>query len=696
MKSSKLFIKIYLSLIIISFISIIILYILGMKVRIGYFSGLNLNIDKTLELNGLNISEIKNLFIKDDKLDNDSFTNYIFTNEIIKNYSYGFRIKYYSKIFINSDIYSVYIDTNKVIQDNNFIKEIEMDGNGSPFGNLISSKIINFEKINNVNYYLKVKSFFFFYLIINIIFILIILNNIKYKNIMISNNKNSILYDFYLKYNNFFTEKKFIIFIIVIGLILFSFHLWIGFPGYFHNPDNIVILKQSVLKNYSNWHPVIIAATLNFLYKLFGQHTFYITLINLICLYLGLVLVTISLYLKLKNKNIILIYFITFIPNFYFTSISQLKDVTASMYLWLAGCIIFFMILVPIKKIIFKVFIYIFLSFILILSLLWRHNMIVSIYPIILFLIFLIVYKLNIRNKIKNIFIYLSTSLLCALVLILILKITPYIFIKSQTGYYENVNIDELYNKYGYIIDYLVWMDINDNFSRNAANNIFLIQIASCAVQNNDDSLIPSNWYEKGKNFEDLKKLYSIDKYDADSYGAKWRNERIFNSLYLKDLSKVWISYIIKYPYSYIKFLSLYFYKWLSSNIGYIVTAPNYIPEVLKDIGFKTYSVPFNNLRNKLIAFLYSTLDVPILLLFIISVIIFLSSISILIKYKPQNYTLLLFSFFLSFSSLATFFIVVIFSFIDGRYMYPMFVTSILSLISFSLFLYERIKLKKL
>ncbi|WP_300716445.1 hypothetical protein [uncultured Brachyspira sp.] len=655
--------KICISFIIIYTLALIILSILGNKTRKGYLSEFKfdeIHINQTLELNNLDIEETKKLFTIDNQLDNNALINYIFTNEAITNYNYGFKLKYYSKIFRHSDIYGVYIDTNKVLQDNSFIKEINMDKNGSPFGNLISTNKINDENIYNVTYYLRIKKV----LISLILFITFIYLYVNFSKIISKLEKrNSKIYHLYLKYDNFMTVKRSIILFILIGIILFLLHLWIGFPGYFYSPDNINILTQSVQKNYSNWHPVTIAVTLNFLYKLFGQHTFYLTLINLICLYSGLILIAVSLYLKTKNRNIMFIYFISFIPNFYFTVITQLKDVTASMYLWLAICIIFFMILIPIKRLILKIFIYLFVFILIIFSLLWRHNMIVSIYPIILFLIFLAVYKLNIENKIKNIFIYLSISLLAALVLILILKITPHIFIKNQI-----------------------------NLNLNTPNHIFLIQIASCAVPNNDDSLIPTNWYEKEKNFEDLKEMYSVNKYDADAYSVSWRKERIFKPVYLEDISKIWMSYIMKYPYSYFKFLSLHLSKWLSLNIDdYIITVVPYdIPKVLEDNGFKTYYVPFNNLRYKVSHFLDSGVRVPIILLFMISIIIFLLSIFILIKHKLKNYILLSFSFFLSFSSLATFFIVVAFSPVfDSRYMYPMLPLSIMSIISFVYIIYD-------
>ena len=65
-------------------------------------------------MNGLNIENTKQLFTIDNKLDEISITNYIFTNTSIINYSYDFKIKYYSKVFRDSFIYDVYPDLNNL------------------------------------------------------------------------------------------------------------------------------------------------------------------------------------------------------------------------------------------------------------------------------------------------------------------------------------------------------------------------------------------------------------------------------------------------------------------------------------------------------------------------------------------------------------------------------------------------------
>ncbi|MEI0530817.1 hypothetical protein R4I97_04585 [Brachyspira pilosicoli] len=182
MINKNIFLRIYIVFVVILLISIAVLSFLGKKERIGYLSDFKINIDKTFKLNNFsNIEEIKESFTINNKLDSDAVINYILTNESIIQYSYDFRISYYSKVFRNSDIYNVYIDTNEIITNNNIIKKMKIDYSGSPFGNLVSDKIIDFEKIDNVNYVLKIKkNIIEVFILINVLIIIIFF--FRYKN----------------------------------------------------------------------------------------------------------------------------------------------------------------------------------------------------------------------------------------------------------------------------------------------------------------------------------------------------------------------------------------------------------------------------------------------------------------------------------------------------------------------------------
>ncbi|SUW00481.1 hypothetical protein [Brachyspira pilosicoli] len=147
MKNKNVIFKISITLVSILIISIILLVFLGKKERLGYLSEFKL----------------------------------ISSNNSLE-YIYDFRIKYYSEVFRNSDIYGVYVDTNKLMEDNNFIKEIKMYNKGGPFGYIISSKIIDTDKNYDIYYFLKVKKEIIFY-VISIFLSLIFVYFINNKNI---------------------------------------------------------------------------------------------------------------------------------------------------------------------------------------------------------------------------------------------------------------------------------------------------------------------------------------------------------------------------------------------------------------------------------------------------------------------------------------------------------------------------------
>lgn len=178
-KNKKLFLKIYILFLIITIITLIVLQILGSKNRIGYLTDFEL----------INLYQI-------DNPDNTITTNYI----------YGFRIRYYDKVFRNSDIYGVYLNTNNLP---NYIKEIKFREKGSPYGDLISIKLIAEEKIDNIKYTLKIKK--------NIIDIIILLH----LSILIIFIMNNIKIYYYNKFYNLI-NKKYILYSFLFLILLFS------------------------------------------------------------------------------------------------------------------------------------------------------------------------------------------------------------------------------------------------------------------------------------------------------------------------------------------------------------------------------------------------------------------------------------------------------------------------------------------
>ena len=178
-KNKNLFLKIYIPFVIITIIALIVLQILGSKNRVGYLTDFKLNVYKTLELN--NLENINN------ELDEEGLKNFILNNENITNYIYQFRIRYYDKVFRNSDIYGVYVDLNDLPD---YMENAEMEEGGSPYGNFISDKkTIEEEKIDNINYTLKLKYSVFFllplyFLILLTYFIIINIKKIDFKSVI--------------------------------------------------------------------------------------------------------------------------------------------------------------------------------------------------------------------------------------------------------------------------------------------------------------------------------------------------------------------------------------------------------------------------------------------------------------------------------------------------------------------------------
>ncbi|WIH87387.1 hypothetical protein [Brachyspira pilosicoli] len=245
MKSKKiLIIKISVIIISLLILSIITLSLLAKKERIGYLSEFKLNIDETLQINGLDINETKQLFTIDNNLYETSITNYIFTNSSITNYSYSFRIKYYSKVFRNSDIYGVYINLDNILNNNDFIKKIKIGEYGSPFGNLESTKNIENQEINNVIYTLKIKP------LINVLLIFLVLG-LLISIIYLKNESFIIKYDIHYAY---------LLFIITFIIMFFSLKLYnykLGLPILNERGDILPMYMISAEINNEGWFPVI-------------------------------------------------------------------------------------------------------------------------------------------------------------------------------------------------------------------------------------------------------------------------------------------------------------------------------------------------------------------------------------------------------------------------------------------------------
>ena len=561
------------------------------------------------------------------------------------------------------------------ISDNLYLK---------PNNNIVFTSSIKIDNVDsiNINYKLNIRNYLFIILVILIISLILVCFNfllykvknklekkqlIKNKLIRIS----LIVYNFYISYDKFINRYFFII-SFIITMLLIVFHFWLLQPGYFYYYDDQNIFASAAGHIFHNWFPVIIQVFQSTLNKLFGYNTFYIFLVNIICWYVGLYFFVISVYKKLKSKKALLLFFLSFLGNIFFMNTTQNKDATAVMYLWLVYSIVFFIISFGIKNIKMLIPISIILSILLIFSLLWRHNMIVTIYPIFILFTYMIL-----KNKFSNMKLYavyfISIMLIFAFLLIFIFKINPYIWIK----YYAKGAM---------------------GWSKNASRHLFMFQIAGTAAISNDDTLIPNDWYLEGKDFEYMKKLYMDNRVNGDLY--KDVNTMPFKLYEINNLKEIWIKYILKHPLSYMKHIINYMSVIFCVKLQ--ILSPDNIEAKSDMFGFSGYydqiGIDFTPFRKKIYSILYNLLlvDINILLFIIIGVVMFFISGFMWIFKSNYRCNLLLFTFCASFASFATSMIVGFFTpFPLYRYIYPVIPISIISLISFITFIYDRGGFKK-
>lgn len=219
---------IYLGLSFLLLATLITLHILGSKERVGYLS--------------------------DFEIIEGSKSNYI----------YNFRIRYYDKVFRNSDIYGVYLITNSLPE---YIKEIKMNELGSPFGIIISDKIIEEKKIDNIKYILRLKNRFILFSIIIILLFLFVLKYIENVKIFIFNlfvYIKPFIFDFFAVFSEIFIKiLKSINFKNKFAIILILFLCFLIMPNIIYR----IFYKNFDHTNYENRtlasKPILVLTNIN-------------------------------------------------------------------------------------------------------------------------------------------------------------------------------------------------------------------------------------------------------------------------------------------------------------------------------------------------------------------------------------------------------------------------------------------------
>ena len=265
------------------------------------------------------------------------------------------------------------------------------------------------------------------------------------------------------------------------------------------------------------------------------------------------------------------------------------------------------------------------------------------------------------------------------------------------------VSIYKLYPKLPFIVN---------NSREIAAYTLHSFIAARIAVLENDDSMIPKEWYNENKNFNDVIEDYKVYPYLSSGVLVReiFEYDRLYNS------KEVATKYIKKYPITYIKFsLSMLTKMWRlnlynSVILTYKINFENFISFLINnnylfdnEIFFYSYEedVYDVNLRNIIYTVLYNILPhINVLFFILISICLFIIETFVIIKniknfFKFNN--IFIFSFVTSFSTFASAFIIGFISLaIEYRYIYIVMPLSILSLISFIVFVYDIKKIKKL
>lgn len=318
-------------------------------------------------------------------------------------------------------------------------------------------------------------------------------------------------------------DKWFIAISISTAVLLFSFVFWLGFPGYFQCRDTC----ESLSLTTDHWHPVFIARTVQALYTLFDSHSFYLFAMNIFCFYAGLLLFVLPLYLKTRNPISYALFFLTVIGNIFFQNFVQHNSFGFPMLMWLGCSMLFFQLLVPIANKRLRIAVKICTGIVLLFSFLWRHNAVISVYPLFILFIYLHLKRKSIDRTWAYIARFVTFMVAVAMIMVLILKGYPHV--------------------------------LSRNICEAPANHISLHQIAGMVTPANDESFIPSEWYEEGKGFDDLVTMYEKYPTAADPFNGGWDptdESRFFVRGEIEGSKALWLKGIVTYPANYFGHIS--------------------------------------------------------------------------------------------------------------------------------------------
>ncbi|MGI0407249.1 hypothetical protein ACRE1U_08130, partial [Helicobacter himalayensis] len=326
-------------------------------------------------------------------------------------------------------------------------------------------------------------------------------------------------------------------------------------------------------------HPVFIAYVMEFLYKCFGRHLYYLFLFNLVPFYVGLGFLVCGLYIHFRSKFALLALFPLFIGNIYFQNFIQYHSFALPMMLLCAYSMLLFLVLVPLCRV-WRVIVWVLVGILLFFAILWRHNAIFSVYPA----FFVICYLLLRRLEGKKFICWYIASLFISAVLCV-----------------------------GIVIGVPKILVINKAYP---ANHMVLHKIAGSCVPANDSSCFRKEWYAEGKTWENVKEVFYNYPLNADPMNVSWAygDVRPFKpNIKLRGLNREFFKAALKYPKNFLKLEGDFIKAMWIQNPGWIFNAQRmqgkpshpWHMSVTSPFPENEHSVSFSPLREKIYTFLF-------------------------------------------------------------------------------------------
>ncbi|MBQ8750847.1 MAG: hypothetical protein IJZ30_04350 [Alphaproteobacteria bacterium] len=291
-------------------------------------------------------------------------------------------------------------------------------------------------------------------------------------------------------------------------IVLFIFNFWLFYPGYI-GADWIVLMAYWGMDNH---YPIMYTVLLKLFSDIFGRHLYMPLFFNLIPFYLSIYILCLGCWKRFHSKWCFSIFILICVGNVFFNNIVLHSCFSSSMFVFLLWSIVLYQILAGIT---YKNMIALGCAFIF--AVLSRHNAIIQSYPI------FFIYSYIVVGKMDKSYVWLKYSGLMMLFAVFTIGVLLGIssLLKKGTAY--------------------------------PSNFIFLHQMAGVCIANNDKTCFKDEWYEDGRNYEYLVKIYSMDLMNADNMVAPWVSYRPFKTGTLDGLKMAWLKSIIKYPKDYLR-----------------------------------------------------------------------------------------------------------------------------------------------